>query len=218
LAGTALGLVWTVVAGLLLNPWFGTFSFSAYSCWIPAGAVGIVTFISRNAETKRGLSEVNTLIVCTFIAIILGIAPFSKWFNRPESVTVVTIKWERGSRTRETTGSSLDHKDLEFLKSAGVTGHVQRITSGKYGNGLPNGRVVLVAYKQIERPIQLALPDAMEIYYIQSEDGWLRYPSDARVLERRIRLVQDESQPARATLFQIENADGSHQGGTAFIW
>jgi hypothetical protein len=116
----------------------------------------------------------------------------------------------------------LSNEDVVNLKSLGLTGQVSYAgSSGVVGLGKQTSeskRILIVMQSQLKEPVELKQPNGGNVIYIQNDDGWKMYPSDTPTLERTIRLWADEKDPAWATLYSIELANGTRQGGTLFTW
>lgn len=222
LAGYASALLWSPVVWAVTNPWFGTFSFPVLLCWLVGGVCGLM-FSAQAANSKLRGINIMWLGNCFFFALV----PFAMfaalgWVRSEQKISVTFLQWERGPQLLAAdTSYPIPDSDLDFLRSLGITGTVRNVDSGTYGRGSRKARVVLVAYKPVDEPIELRQPDGLEIFYIQGENGWTMYPADASTLDRKIRLWPDDdhpNNPVPGTRFSIENSDGSRQGGTAFSW
>jgi hypothetical protein len=144
-----------------------------------------------------------------------------------QKVEVVSVKWKPSLEPLTVQDSSslnvpnnfrLSNEDVANLKSLGLTGQIAYAgSSGFVGRGKPT-RVLIVMQRQLKEPVELKQPNGVDIIYIQNEDGWKMYPSNAPTLERTIRLWADEQDPTWATLYSIERADTTRQDGTLFTW
>lgn len=81
---------------------------------------------------------------------------------------------------------------IEELRAAGMTGILQ--TWGHSGNDFPppppgTCRFVIVMSRPVREPIDLPKPAAGDIVYIQTEQGWRVFPSQAQTVSRTVRLT-----------------------------
>ncbi|HEY9404528.1 MAG TPA: hypothetical protein VIQ24_17860 [Pyrinomonadaceae bacterium] len=225
--GIAAGVLWTYIVAFFLGAWFGAFSFLVLPCWIAGGASGMILGIGGYKSMKQ--SMLVELVFITAICLSAVIAPkyLFDFLTENQRLEVVSISWQpdpeplnvrEGSERGLPDNFKLADEDLSKLKSLGLTGQVAFDgSSGFIGQG-KHARTLIVMQRQLKGTVELPQPDGVEVIYIQGEDGWKMYPSDAPTLQRTIRLWADERDPARATLYSIERADGSRQVGTLFTW
>jgi len=143
-----------------------------------------------------------------------------------QELKVVAFKWETGLELldfRKNFNIELSEKDVAEIKSLGLTGELTFSSSGTYGRAshvriVKHARVLVVMKHQLTEPVDLPQPDGVEVIYIQGDDKWHKYPSDAPTLKRVIHLEADKKAPQWATLYMVEHVDGSRQGGTLFTW
>jgi hypothetical protein len=219
--GIATGVLWTYIVAFFLGAWFGAFSFPVLSCWIAGGVCGMIVGGSnyKNGKQSVTLEWVITAVLC------LGAITIPRYLvdflSKNQKLEVVAVKLKSGSESlavREVFDPALSNEDVARLKSLGLSGQVAFAGgSGFVGRGKP-ARTLIIMQRQLKGTVELPQPDGVEVIYIQGEDGWKMYPSDAPTLPRTIRLWADERDPARATLYSIERADGSRQNGTLFTW
>ena len=130
-------------------------------------------------------------------------------------------EWQPGPTNLQSTevlGHSLSDLEIQRLRDLGLMGSVSPAGSGTYGVGRRSASVLIVMSRPLKEPITLAQPDGTDIIYIQTDNGWMKHPSDSKTLERTIRLTPDPRKPEFATLYMVEHIDGSSQGGTLITW
>jgi|SRR5215213_7209008 len=138
-----------------------------------------------------------------------------------QQLKVTCAKWQPSPgdlKSIDVLGHSLSDVDVQKLQAIGLKGQVLLASSGMFGTGPRNASVLIVMQRPLQQPITLAQPDGTDVIYLQTNDGWKVYPSDAKMLNRKIRLTTDPRQPNLATLFMVEHIDGSNQGGTLITW
>jgi len=224
IAGTLLGIVWTFIVGALLGPSFGAFGFPVWSCWVAGGASAMVTSVGTFKEVRQFFSELILVgSICLFA--VVGAEPFSIWLSADQKLEVTMIKWLPGPSelTMQRATDPPNYygpltKDLIQLKEIGLTGKLNFSSGGHYGEGNKSSRAIIVMQRQIKQAVDLPQPDGVTIIYIQDENNhWKRYPSDAPVLNRNIRLEVPANKPT-LTDYWVELANGARQGAQAFYW
>jgi hypothetical protein len=114
--------------------------------------------------------------------------------------------------------SLLTAEDFSFLESLGLRGKL--IASGCCQPEEPyNSRTLIVAQERIKEAVDLPLPNNCRIVYYQVGDKWQKFPIDAPVLQKRIRLTV--SQDKRSLFNMWVEADlfsGAGGGGGLFDW
>lgn len=148
--------------------------------------------------------------------------------QQDQQIEVKSVKWKPAPgelRSVEVLGHSLTNADVERLRQLGLSGTVTFASSGIYGSeafgtnkGKPQASVLIVLQRPVKEPVNLAQPDQTTVIYIQSDEGWRLHPSDAKTLQRKIRLSPDPRHPESATLYMVDHPDGSRQGGTLITW
>ncbi len=146
-----------------------------------------------------------------------------------QKLEVVSVKWKFSLEPLTVQDSSnlpnnfgLTNEDAANLKSLGLTGQIafagsSGVVSLDNSEGKP-ARVLIVMQHQLKESIKLKQPNGVDLIYVQNEDGWKMYPSNAPTLERTIHLWADEKNPTWATRYSIERPDNTLQGGTLFTW
>ncbi len=171
------------------------------------------------------MSLVKLLVVGAGSCFLLLIA-FAGEFNDSrhqgeQELEVRAIEWhpsEEKLKIRTEFGLPTTSEDLEKLREIGLKGQISLAGSGLFGTG-GHVKVTIVMHRPTQESVRLAQPDERDMYYVQQFDGsWKSYPSQAPTLSRAIVLLPDPRQPTRATLYRVENVDGSSQGGTLFTW
>jgi hypothetical protein len=108
--------------------------------------------------------------------------------------------------------SKLSVEDFSALEGLGLRGKL--IASGYtcIGDEPFQSRTLIVAQQQIKEPVDLPQPNNCQVIYYQIGDEWRRFPEEAPVLKKRIRLSVD---PTNQALFHmwVEAYFGSDAGG-----
>jgi hypothetical protein len=108
--------------------------------------------------------------------------------------------------------SNLSAADLIAIEALGLRGKL--IASGCSSSGSEpfTSRTLIVAQHPIKKPLDLPQPNNCHVIYYQVGDEWRRFPADAPVLKKRIRLTPD---PSNQNLFNMwqEAYFGSDAGG-----
>lgn len=225
--GMAGGVLWTYIVAFFLGVWFGAFSFPVLPYWMAGGASGMITGTVNDKSRRRSALVDLTLIT----ALCLGSIVIPKYLvnslSNNQRLEVVSVRWKPSTQPLTIQEASshdipddfkLSNQDLVKLKALGLTGQAAFDgSSGFVGRG-KHARALIVMQRPLTEGIELPQPDGVEVIYIQGEDGWKIYPSNAPTLQRTIRLWPDERDQTWATLYSIERADGSRQGGTLFTW
>ena len=113
----------------------------------------------------------------------------------------------------------LSEQDYDRLKSLGLKGRLKVVGCTCLGDTPEKARALLVMQRQIREPIDLPQPDMCEVIYLQEGDSWRKFPAEAPVLRRRIRLNID-SEDENCTYVFTEAYYGSVAGGggRTFCW
>ena len=218
--GVVGGLLWTYLVAFFLGAGFGAFSFPVLPCWIAGGASAMIIGVGSYKGMRQSALIELAIIAAMCLGVVMGSKPLFVFLSGGQELEVIAIKWQPGPElltNLEVLGINLSDRDLAQLKAIGLAGQVAYAGSGTHGEGR-HARALIVMQHQLTEPINLPQPDGVKVIYIQSEDGWKMYPSDAPTLQRSIRLWADERDPTRATRYSVEHADGSRQGGTLFTW
>jgi hypothetical protein len=107
---------------------------------------------------------------------------------------------------------------IQQIKQTGITGALSTYTGiGQYGSG-KKSYVTLIMQGPVREPIELREPDATSVVYIQDGKDWKMFPSNARMLERTIRIEPDThvmggiaNNPNQSSVM-VELATGALQG------
>lgn len=220
ITGVAAGALWTYVVAFLLGPYFGAFSFQVLTCWVVGATSGLIaglTYSSR-LNTSIPLDLAIVLVIC--LGALIAEQPLSRFLLNSRKLDVTAVKWTPGPQpltNPSVLGQRLPHEDLERLKEIGLRGSLEYASFGSFGEGKRSG-VIIVLSQPLREPVSLAKPDGGQVIYVQTEGGWEMYPPDSPTLNRRIQLTVDPRDPTRATMYHVENADGTRQGGTLATW
>lgn len=115
--------------------------------------------------------------------------------------------------------SKLSVEDFSILEALGLRGKL--IASGYccLGHEPFNSRTLIVAQHQIGKPEDLPQPNNCKMIYYQVGDEWRKFPEEAPVLKKRIRLSLDPTNQALFH-FRVEDyfASDTGGGGGLFNW
>ena len=115
--------------------------------------------------------------------------------------------------------SKLSMEDFTFIEALGLRGKLIASGCGCLGDEPFNSRTLIVAQHPIKEPVDLSQPNNCQVIYYQVGDEWRKFPADAPVLKKRMRLTTD---PANQALFHMwveayfESDAGG--GGGLFNW
>ena len=109
--------------------------------------------------------------------------------------------------------------DLSTLEALGLRGKLKLNGGGSCGEEPFTSRTLIVAQRPIKQPVDLPQPNNCEVIYYQVDDEWRKFPAEAPVLKKRLRLTPD---PTNQNLYYLweEAYFGSDVGGGggAFNW
>jgi len=163
--------------------------------WIALGAPIVIVGLGAGMSYVRSLSDQRLQVV------------FVKWDDLPQ---------EGGIVAKTGAGPPLATEELDQLRSAGLRGTLTVVGSFTQGSG-PDARMVVVMKTQPLSPVTLYQPDQGKMVYVQDQENWARYPSDAPVLDRLVELYTPAESPSH-TRFWVQLASGAQSGGTATTW
>jgi hypothetical protein len=85
----------------------------------------------------------------------------------------------------------LTDQELEELRTAGFTGIVHGWGSGGGGGNpaQPKVRFVIIMSRPIQETVDLPKPASGDMLYIQTQQGWERFPRSAPTVGRTVRLM-----------------------------
>lgn len=219
IVGVIGGVLWTHFVAFWVGPYFRTFSFEVLTCWVVGSTSGLLV-VQKHEALKSQLTISFVFIVVISMGALFGDRLLLSRLTNSREIQVVTVKWKPGSQALvnpPVLGLKLSNADLERLKSIGLTGQIEFASSAVFGEG-KRGKVIIVISQQLKEATTLPQPDGIDVIYVQSPEGWKMYPSNAATLKRRIELLPDQRDPDSATLYFVENADGTRQGGTLVTW
>ena len=161
----------------------------------------------------------------TFTEIKYDDSTLEEYLELPEeekqSSFIATIQLLPGSEPLEIeemdgqlawSSSNLSADDFTAIEALGLRGKL--IASGCSSSGSEpfTSRTLIVAQHPIKEPVDLSQPNNCQVIYYQVGDEWQRFPADAPVLKKRIRLTPD---PSNQNLFNMweEAYFGSDAGG-----
>ena len=108
--------------------------------------------------------------------------------------------------------SKLSIEDFASIEALGLRGRL--IASGYccLGQKPFHSRTLIVARHQLKSPVDLLQPNNCQVIYYQVGDEWRKYPEEAPVLKKRVRLTVDPSNQALFSMW-VEDYFGSESGG-----
>jgi hypothetical protein len=107
-------------------------------------------------------------------------------------------------------------EDFITLEALGLKGKLRVIGYGSLGEKPFKSRTLIVMQHQIKVPVDLLQPNNCDVIYYQVGDEWRKFPAEAPVLKKRIRLTVDSASPL-TTLIWTEAYFGSEVGGGGSI-
>ncbi|MEW6128974.1 MAG: hypothetical protein AB1757_18190 [Acidobacteriota bacterium] len=114
----------------------------------------------------------------------------------------------------------LTDEEMQYLKSQGLTGQLHFRSQGVHGNKFGKfSRALIIMYRQ-PPPMEITRlyqPDGCNVIYTQTENGWDKYPKDARTTSLAITLSSRPEYPNQI-IYSADLAAGGRQGGAAIIW
>ena len=113
-------------------------------------------------------------------------------------------------------GSGLTDRELVVLKNEGLTGELEIRGGSGLGRECQPGRAVFIFKTLISSPVELNLPAAASVIYIQKDNAWQKLPADSPMSERTIRFEMDEKNP-KLILESSELESGARQGGSVYL-
>ncbi len=128
-----------------------------------------------------------------------------RWMPSSEQLTVSDSIGKSHPETR------LTDADIEQVKQAGVKGAVMKFWMNNYGNGRKSSRAIIVIQSPVSVPVDLPEPDGATVVYVQRGNTWQKYPANAPILKRTIRIEAILDDP-KQTMVRVELSDGSTSG------
>jgi len=89
--------------------------------------------------------------------------------------------------SREYPDRYLTDHEIEELRAAGLTGVIHGL--GGQGSSPPNVRFVVVMARPDRDTVDLPKPASGDILYLQTQEGWRRFPASAPTIARTVRLM-----------------------------
>lgn len=194
------------------------YELQAASCWVAAGASAMLTAVIR--QTRPVL--VATAILSS-LAVILPAPLFNKLTNNQElTVALVTPVNLVASRTnpyqvihtgsREFDVPKATAHVLAALRSAGIQGEYHALSLCRIGTGKKSLQIILVNAPVVSRA-RLPQPDAAELIYVQTPEGWNKIPAETPTLSRSVEVWGRRDRPDWLLYFSIPDASGINLGG-----
>jgi hypothetical protein len=156
--------------------------------------------ISRRQFQESRLGWKHTAIGAAWVASIVFVWGNSAYARAKISsvkdppLNVILVKWtpEEGDVREEPVGKYstpyqyVTDSEIEELRAAGLKG----VLHGWAANPIPGAvRFVIVMSRPIDQATDLPKPSAENILYMQTEDGFRRFPSSATTVNRTVRLI-----------------------------
>jgi hypothetical protein len=137
---------------------------------------------------------------------------YLRWFPGPEFLSLTPQPPESLLHRYEPTA-----EEMRLLWDAGLTGHLE-LRGGRSGQfGLP-ARVLVVMQKQVNKEVELEVPEEGTVIYVQRDDHWEKLPPGAKTVKRKLRVVPQLPERPDITLVSEEREGGGVLGGSAFGW
>lgn len=111
---------------------------------------------------------------------------------------------------------NLNDQETGTLRSTGFTGAIKVTGSAPLHN---SGRLVIILSQQISEPFKFATPaENAHVIYLQTADGWHKFPPDAGEAKLSVRMYIPDAQP-NATGYEL-NAENGHtyRNDFQFVW
>ena len=166
--GAAMGVAWTLIAGLLLGPWFASFSFPILPSWVMGGIASVLLATNRRPEAKREFWVTICLIIVLSSAAVFAGPTIAKW-NGEQKVHLIFAKWQPGAAplrfTDSTPDFNLTEQEKSLLRQAGIGGQIDVTGSFMDGSG-DESRVVVVMAHQVAETIRLPQPKRANVIYV----------------------------------------------------
>jgi len=100
---------------------------------------------------------------------------------------------------------NLTEQEVQRLRSAGITGHIQASGMSALTN---TGRIVLIMSRQLDVPFQCFAPvEGADVTYLQTSAGWQKLPPEAAESKSVVRLYIPEGKP-NVTGFEFDGGNG----------
>jgi hypothetical protein len=218
--GIGIGILWTLANALLLGGWFGAWSFPVLLCWTTGGALSQAAAATTRpgSDWRRfALESGSYLLVAT--AALYVYRPAIVHLRHDQHLTLVY------GRIRPTTaGPSVDDSrellisgETDLLARAKIDGSVE-VVGGHAANTTqhPRARILVLLRRPVDRVYRLLQPDATTVLYIQEDNGFRRFPADAKILSDR--AVEFYPAGTNETDYWVEHAGGARSGGSGLQW
>ena len=218
--GSVSGFLWTLVVATLLGPWFGAFSVPVLACWVVGGVCGMAAGLTTGSIGSLRFKLIESLVLCALAATgVVAYGPFVTWLQHDQALTVIFLRWSpSGESLAINTSSRIGMSDeaMATIRSAGLTGRVEAVSSSVHGRGRPATALVLMQ-APLEKPVTVLQPDGEMALYVQSRDTFRVWPEAVRTIDREIEMFPDD-QNHGAVRYMVRLAGGARQGGTAMQW
>ena len=214
------GFFWALVVGrVVVNPFFGNFSFPVGTAWMVGSFSGLISLAGAGSKSE-GKHLVLAAIISVLLSVFIGIRSFPLYIQLSEQRTVesIWIKWRPGPEPL-----SFDSDVRKYLTPGAQAilqrmswdGHLELVKGYRVGTG-PTSRIVVIMHRPIDKPMELPLPADAPIIYIQQDGGWIKHPIDAPVLSETLRLEINPDRPKQVMAW-IEIL-GGRNGFSAIDW
>lgn len=104
---------------------------------------------------------------------------------------LIFARWEPGDEPlrAESDGPNLEltSQEIQELRDAGLTGVVHSL--GGEGGAVPSARFVVIMSRPVTETVDLPKAKTGNILYLQTQQGWRKFPAAAPTVRRTLRLV-----------------------------
>ena len=130
------------------------------------------------------------LLLCLGTVRLVSVRVALALVNEPQP-RLIFARWEPGDEPlrAETDGPGLEltAQEIQELRDAGLTGVVRSL--GGQGGAFPSTRFVVVMSRPVKETVDLPKAKTGDILYIQTQQGWRKFPAAAPTVRRTLRLA-----------------------------
>ena len=223
--GAIFGLVWGILCTVYYGPWAGAFSMPYTVCWISGGMATSASALIRGDYRWRQFS-LTLVILAASIGLSWGIPYAARTMSNATTVNRVYLRHKTGNAPLKIFNDPIYDGDLNVdevnaLKKLYPTGTLTCQGSAITGSGR-TVRLIIVMSRPLARAVSFNVPKGNSLIVAQQGDDWVTQPADYDHLDRSFTLSSAIGNGPAAynlsTNFEVENADGSRTGGSAFSW
>ena len=164
------GFFWAFVAGrVLVNPFFGNFSFPVGMAWMVGSFSGLISLAGAGSKSESKHLVLAT-IISALLSVFIGTRSFPLYIQLSEQRTVESI-WIKSRPGSEPLFIDPDARKYltpgawEILQRMSWDGHLELVKGYRVGIG-PTSRIVIIMQRPIDEPVEAPLPAHVPIIYI----------------------------------------------------